>query len=237
MQAYDFLHMRRNYDCKVQFGGQDQWGNIIMGLELMKKNGIDDCVGLTIPLLTKANGMKFGKSENGNIWLDKNKTSVFDFFQFWRNVPDADVGRFMKMFTVLSLDEIEKITQDNINEQKKVLAFEVTKFVHGEDASNQVLKEVSNAFGASKDGSGDSIPHDSLERVKLENKIGILELLVKTTFVKSNNEGRRLIQSNGVKLNGVICTETNRKIGIEDIENNVITLQVGKKKLFRYDVT
>jgi tyrosyl-tRNA synthetase len=236
MQAYDFLHLHRAEGCTVQMGGQDQWGNIVMGIELGRRKADADLAGLTFPLVTKSDGGKFGKSEKGNIWLSAERTSVYDFYQFWRNAGDADVGRFLRFFTVLPVDEIDRLAAADINRAKEVLAFETTRLVHGEAAAQQALADAKRAFGAAHDVTGDSIPHGDLAASELEAGVGILPLLVRAKLAASNGEAKRLIEGGGVKLHDAGIDDPTRKIGSADIKDGFVLLRAGKKRLFRFDV-
>ena len=198
LQAYDFAHLGKERGCSVQLGGQDQWGNIVFGTELGRKLHDLDLAGLTLPLVTKADGAKFGKSEDGNVWLDAARTPPFAFFQFWRNVDDADVGRFLRYFTFLpvaEIEELEKATGAGINEAKVRLAFEVTKIVHGEAEATAARDAAAKAFSGG--GVDDAVPHAALD---LATPVGVIELLKLAGFAKSNGEARRLIQGGGVRV-------------------------------------
>ena len=159
MQAYDFLHLHRSHRCTVQMGGADQWGNIVMGIELGRRKADADLAGLTFPLVTKADGGKFGKSEKGTVWLSSERTSIYDFYQFWRNAADADAGKFLRFFTALPVGEIDALVARDINQAKEVLAQQATALVHGEPAAEQARSDARRAFGTERDVGGDSIPH------------------------------------------------------------------------------
>jgi tyrosyl-tRNA synthetase len=239
MQAYDFAHLFRAERCTVQMGGQDQWGNIVMGMELGRRTADADLAGLTFPLVTKSDGGKFGKSEKGNIWLSAERTPVYEFFQFWRNVSDADVGRFLGFFTILPMTEVKALTahQDQrINDAKAVLAYEVTKLIHGQAAADQALADARKAFGAAHDVSGDSIPHADLAASELEAGIAILPLLVRANLAASNGEAKRLLQGGGVSLHDQRIDDPQRKVGTADLKDGHVLLKAGKKKFFRFDV-
>lgn len=239
MQAYDFAHLYRAERCTVQMGGQDQWGNIVMGIELGRRTADADLAGLTFPLVTKSDGGKFGKSEKGNIWLSAERTPVYEFFQFWRNVSDADVARFLGFFTTLPMDEVKKLTahQDQrINDAKAVLAYEVTKLIHGKDAAEQALADAKKAFGAAHDVTGDSIPHADLAGAELEAGAGLLALLVRANLATSNGDAKRLIQGGGVSIHDARVDDPQRKVTSADVRDGHVLLKAGKKKLFRYDV-
>lgn len=239
MQAYDFAHLYRAEKCTVQMGGQDQWGNIVMGIELGRRTADADLAGLTFPLVTKSDGGKFGKSEKGNIWLSAERTPVYEFFQFWRNVSDADVAKFLGFFTTLPMDEVKKLTEhkdQRINDAKSVLAYEVTKLIHGQAAADQALADAKKAFGAAQDVTGDSIPHADLAMSELEAGAGLLALLVRANLATSNGDAKRLIQGGGVSIHDARIDDIQRKVVATDVRDGHVLLKAGKKKLFRYDV-
>jgi len=239
MQAYDFAHLFRAEQCTVQMGGQDQWGNIVMGIELGRRTADADLAGLTFPLVTKSDGGKFGKSEKGNIWLSPERTPVYEFFQFWRIVSDVDVAKFLGFFTTLPMDEVKKLTEhkdQRINDAKSVLAYEVTKLIHGEAAADQALADAKKAFGAAHDVTGDSIPHADIPVGELEAGAGLLALLVRANLATSNGDAKRLIQGGGVSIHDTRIDDLQRKVTAADIKDGHVLLKAGKKKLFRYDV-
>lgn len=236
MQAYDFVHLYKHHRCTVQLGGQDQWGNIVMGIELGRRTAAADLAGLTFPLVTKADGGKFGKSEQGNIWLDARRTSPYEFFQFWRNVNDADVSRYLKYFTFLPPEECELPADADggaINAMKEKLAFEVTQLIHGEAEARAALDSAKKAFGEG-DVTGDAIPHAPLDPAKLP--ASLLDLMVEAQLAASKGEARRLIQGGGVKLHDDKITDVAQTITSNHIRDGYVLVRVGKKKLFRFDV-
>ncbi len=238
MQAYDFMHLARAENCTLQLGGQDQWGNIVMGIELARKSDGASLAGLTFPLVTKSDGGKFGKSEQGNIWLDAARTGVFDFYQFWRNTPDADVGRYLGFFTFLPMDEVRRLAAlegAQINEAKKVLAFEVTKLIHGEAEAHKAAEAAAQAFSGAQNGAGEGIPAAPLPAAELAGGIGLLALLVRAGLAKSNSEAMRHVAGGGVKLNGEKQADPKRSLGAGDAKEAQLLLQFGKR-LFRFDV-
>ncbi|MEO0476139.1 MAG: tyrosine--tRNA ligase [Planctomycetota bacterium] len=238
LQGYDFAHLFDAHNCTLQLGGQDQWGNIVIGIDLGRRLHDADLAGLTFPLVTKSDGGKFGKSEQGNVWLDVNRTSIFDFFQFWRNVDDKDVGRFLGYFTFLPMDEVNALASAEgkaINESKVRLAYEVTKLVHGEEAANQAVEQVENAIGG-QDVSGDAIPNGPLDASEMADGIGLIALVVKAGFAKSNGEARRLIQGGGVRLHDEKMADPMRTVTTDDIIDGYLLVRAGKKRLFRFDV-
>ena len=236
MQAYDFVHLHNTLGCTVQMGGQDQWGNIVMGIELGRRMHSLELAGLTFPLVTKSDGSKFGKSEQGNIWLDAARTSPYDFYQFWRNVNDADVSRYLKFFTFLSPEDCELPADAEgslINAKKEQLAYEVTRLVHGDQEAEQARASAKKAF-TQGDVTGESIPHAPLSSGELP--IGLLDLMVASKLVASKGEARRLIQGGGVRLHDEKISDATRSVTPEDVQDGYVLLRVGKKKLFRFDV-
>ncbi len=239
MQAIDFALLHRDHGCTLQMGGQDQWGNIVMGIELGRRVSDADLAGLTFPLVTKSDGGKFGKSESGNIWLDAKRTSPYDFYQFWRNTPDADIKRFLGYFTFLPQAEIDRLAAlegQAINEAKDVLAYEVTRLVHGEGEAESSRDSAKRAFSVETDVTGDAIPHASLTAAELAQGIGLPTLLVRAGLAGSNGEARRLVQGGGVRVHDQRVDDIQRAVGTDDVQDGYLLLRVGKKKLFRFDV-
>jgi tyrosyl-tRNA synthetase len=239
MQAYDFVHLHRTHGCSLQMGGQDQWGNIVMGIDLGRRLADAELGGLTFPLVTKADGAKFGKSEKGNIWLSAERTPVYEFFQFWRNTADADVARFLKLFTFLPLEEIDALTAaggEQLNRAKEVLAFEATKLIHGQAAADEALDSAKRAFGSGHDVTGDSIPHADLPASELAAGIVIANLLVRGDLAKSTSEARRLIQGGGVSVHDQKIEDHAHNVSSADVVDGYVLLRVGKKRMFRFDV-
>ena len=240
LQAIDFVELFRSHGCTLQLGGQDQWGNIVMGIELGRKLEDADLAGLTFPLVTKSDGGKFGKSEAGNIWLDAGRTPVFEFFQFWRNVGDGDVGRYLRYFTFLPIEEIEQLEAAQgaaINAAKVRLAYEVTRLVHGQPEADKARDAAAGAFSsAGPDVTGDGVPSAALAGSELAAGVAVIEFMKRAGFAKSNGEARRLIEGGGVrlgerKIDDVACTVTP-----DAATDGYILLRVGKKKLFRFDI-
>ncbi len=232
LQAYDFLELsRRNY-CLMQMGGSDQWGNIVNGIELGRRVDSTQLFGLTTPLMTTSSGAKMGKTATGAIWLDQEQLSAYDFWQYWRNTEDADVGRFMRLFTELPLDEItrlEKLQDAEINEAKKILAGEVTKLCHGEDAAKLAAKTAKDTF----EGAGISADLPTIELTKSDLEAGItaFELFRQAGLANSNGEARRLIKGNGAKLNDSVIADETQMITLADNNaDGVIKLSAGKKR-------
>ena len=232
LQAYDFLELQRRHNCILQMGGSDQWGNIINGVELVRRVDQNSIFGLTTPLVTTASGEKMGKSASGAIWLNSDRLSPYEFWQFWRNTDDGDVGRFLRLFTEIPLDEIIKLEMlrgSELNEAKKVLASEITKLCHGLSASESAAGTAQKIF---EEGliSAD-LPTILIDTKQLEQGIWIIEALKQAEFIKSNGEGRRLINNGGAKLNDIAVVDPDRKIFISDANpDGVIKLSSGKKR-------
>ncbi|MEM1445900.1 MAG: tyrosine--tRNA ligase [Planctomycetota bacterium] len=242
LQAIDFVELFRAHGCTLQLGGQDQWGNIVMGIELGRKLEDADLAGLTFPLVTKSDGGKFGKSESGNIWLDAKRTPVFDFFQFWRNVDDGDVGKYLRYFTFLPPEEIaalETAQGAEINAAKVTLAYEVTKLVHGEAEATKARDSAASAFatgGGGPDVTGDAVPHADLPGEELSAGVGVIDLMKRAGFASSNGEAKRLIQGGGVRIGDEKIGDLAASVGTDTVTDGYVLLRVGKKKLFRFDV-
>ena len=230
LQAYDFLELNKTENCLLQIGGSDQWGNIINGVELIKRYSSSEVYGLTTELITLASGAKMGKTESGAIWLEKKLFSVFDYWQFWRNIDDKDVLKFLKMFTDLSLSEIKEISNQNINEQKIILANEATSILHGANAAAEAEKIAKNSF--SENSSGENLPDTKIDIPDMGFDIVNLVSVIDKKLSKS--EIRRLIKSNGIKINNETITDDKFKISSELLKkNNFIKLSIGKKKHYK----
>lgn len=225
LQAYDFVKLSENYGCRVQIGGSDQWGNITEGMELGRRLGLkEDLFGLTTPLITTSSGAKMGKTADGAIWLDAEKTSPYDYYQFWRNTDDADVGRFLKLFTELPMDEISKLEQlqgSEINEAKKVLAFEATKLCHGEAEASKAADAATTAF---EQGGTAGLPEVELEA----GEMPAFMLFKAAGLADSNNAAKKLIQGGGARVDDEKVTDESAQIQIAD----GMKLSSGKKKHF-----
>ena len=230
LQAYDFLELNKKENCILQIGGSDQWGNIVNGVELIKRHSNKNVFGLTTPLITLASGAKMGKTENGAIWLDKKLLSAYDYWQFWRNIDDRDVIKFLKMFTDLKLSEIEEINNQDINQQKIILANEATKMLHGVEDAKKAESIAKNTF--SDDSSGKNLPDIKINKSYIDKDIINLISNIKKNLSKS--EIRRLIKSNGVKINNETITEEKFNISKDLIDkNNFIKLSIGKKNHYK----
>ncbi len=230
LQAYDFLELNKTENCLLQIGGSDQWGNIVNGVELIKRYSSSEVYGLTTELITLASGAKMGKTESGAIWLDKKLFSVFDYWQFWRNIDDKDVLKFLKMFTDLSLSEIKGISNKNINEQKIILANEATSILHGANEAAEAEKIAKNSF--SENSSGENLPDTKIDIPNMGFDIVNLVSVIDKKLSKS--EIRRLIKSNGIKINNKTISDDKFKISSELLKkNSFIKLSIGKKKHYK----
>ena len=228
LQAYDFYKISKEYGVELQTGGSDQWGNIVNGIELTRRADGRDLYGLTIPLLTKSSGEKMGKSVNGAVWLNEEKLSSYDYWQFWRNTEDADVGRFLRLYTELPMDEIarlEKLQGAEINEAKKVLANEATKLCHGAEKAEKALNTAVKAF--EQGAMADDLPSITAD---LNKPNGVLDLLLAAGLVKTKGEARRAIAGKGVKVNDELITDENVYLDKENLKDGVIKLSMGKKR-------
>jgi len=230
LQAYDFLELNKKENCVLQIGGSDQWGNIVNGVDLIKRYLSKEVYGLTTPLITLASGAKMGKSESGSIWLDKKLFSVFDYWQFWRNTDDRDVIRFLKMFTDISISEVEKIKKNNINDLKILLANKTTAMLHGKKESSDAEKLAKSTF--KENSTGKSLPSIKIDKHILNKNL--VELIASITKDISKNEIRRLIKSNGVKIDNKLINDEKFIINNQIFKNKgFIKLSLGKKKHFK----
>ena len=234
LQAYDFLELNKKQNCVLQIGGSDQWGNIVNGTELIKRYSNKQTYGLTTPLITLASGAKMGKTETGAIWLDKNLLSPYDYWQFWRNVDDRDVIKFLKYFTDLEINEIEKIKDNNINELKILLANEATKMLHGEKEAQYSEKIAKETF--SENSLGSNLPSIKIDKKTLSKKISIIDLIVLSKFEKSKSEIRRLIKGNAVKVNNEIIGNDTFQINENLFKDNFLKLSIGKKRHLKIEI-
>lgn len=234
MQAYDFLVLYRNLDCKMQFGGDDQWSNILAGVDLVRRKEQGQVFGMTFSLLTNSQGKKMGKTASGALWLDENKTSAYEFYQYWRNVEDEDVNKCLKMLTFLPIEEIEAMTceeGENINKAKEVLAYEVTKLVHGEE----VAKNTETAVKAAFSGEGDlvNLPTTVITEDEAKSGIGLIDLMKRAELISSNSEGFRLVKQGGVSIGDVKVEDGKRIITEGDFSDNSLVIKKGKKVYHR----
>ncbi len=240
LQAYDFYMLHQRHGCALQIGGDDQWGNITAGVDLIRRklggttelNAEHQAYGLTFPLITRSDGKKMGKTEKGAVFLDPSLTPVYDFFQYWRNVADPDVEKFFKLFTFLPLDEISAICAGNINEAKERLAYEVTLVIHGKEEADKALAGAKAAFS----GGGDKtqMPSIELSKAELDAGIGLLNLYTTAKLTASNGDARRLVQQNGAAINGNTITDVKYTITSKDLDDDgELVLRAGKKKFCR----
>lgn len=231
LQAYDFVELYKRVGCRLQMGGSDQWGNIVNGIDLGHRMEGVQLFAMTTPLLTTSSGAKMGKSASGAVWLDGDMLSPYEFWQYWRNTEDADVGRFLKLYTTLPLDEVarlEKLGGSEINEAKKILATEITAMLHGREAAETASETARKTF--EEGATSESLPTIYVGRADLEAGLGILVSLVSAGLASSNGEARRHIQGGAVKLNDVLVTDERRIVGTGDLTNGIVKLSVGKKK-------
>lgn len=231
MQSYDFLYLAQQHKCKLQLGGSDQWSNIVAGIDLIRRVENTSAYGLTFKLLTTSEGKKMGKTESGAVWLDEEKTSPYDFYQYWRNVDDRDVKNCLALLTFLPMTEVNRLgslQDEKINEAKKTLAFEVTKLVHGEAKALEARQAAEALFGG-VDRNSDSMPTTELPIARLEQGVDILTLLIETGLAPSKSEGRRLIQQGGLYLENERNDDLARIITTADLKDGKLLLRKGKK--------
>jgi len=229
LQAYDFLELNKTKNCLMQIGGSDQWGNIVNGVELIKRHSAKQVFGLTTPLITLASGAKMGKTEKGAVWLDDKLLSSYDYWQFWRNTDDRDVLKFLKMFTDLELNKLEKLKNENINKLKIILANEATSMLHGKSAATKAEKTAKTTFESG--GFGTNLPEIKIKENDLKQGIKILDLLSLNQIMSSKSEARRAIKSNALKIDNKILTDENKIIQLNDFGNNkILKISFGKKK-------
>jgi tyrosyl-tRNA synthetase len=224
LQSYDFLHLNKHQNCELQIGGSDQWGNIILGMEVISKINKNDAFGLTTPLLTTSTGKKMGKTEQGAVWIDQNKFSSYDFYQYWRNVDDSDVEKLLLIFSDLDKEEIKKLISDDINKAKKNLAYLVTTDCHSEESAKQAEEKAISIFEKNMSDNIDEIDFD------INSQIKIFEAITSKNLVSSKSEAKRLIEGGGIKLGDDQIKDINQTINQKD---NGKILKIGKKKLFK----
>ncbi|MSO13993.1 tyrosine--tRNA ligase [Rickettsiales endosymbiont of Trichoplax sp. H2] len=231
LQAFDFYHLYNKEKCVLQMGGSDQWGNIVNGVELIRKKLGKEVFGLTSPLLTTSSGAKMGKTANGAVWLNEELLSPYEYWQFWRNTEDADVVKFLKLFTELPLeyiDELSKLSGKKINDAKIILADEATKLCHGIKAANAAKTTSKQTFEANN--VDDNLPKYEISSIEIESRMSLFKLLVSSGLAESNSAARKLIQGNGVRVNNNVVNDINYIIKIKDFNNSNLKLSVGKKK-------
>jgi len=232
LQAYDYVELNKRTGCRLQMGGSDQWGNIINGIDLGHRMGTPQLYALTSPLLTTSSGAKMGKSANGAVWLNPDMLSAYDFWQYWRNTEDADVPRFLKLYTTLPMDEIARLSAlggSEINEVKKILATEITAMLHGRENAEQAAETARKTF---EEGAlSDNLPSIEVPKTDLEAGIGLLSLIVRAGLASSNGEARRHIQGGAVRINDESVSDERKLIGAGEVTaDGVIKLSLGKKK-------
>ena len=235
LQAYDFLELNKKKKCSLQIGGSDQWGNIVNGVELIKRYSNKQVYGLTTPLITLASGAKMGKTEAGAIWLDKKFLSAYDYWQFWRNTDDRDVIKFLKIFTDIGTNEIKNLRDNDINELKVLLANEATKMLHGKKAARDSEQAAKEAF--SGNSLGGNLPTVKIRLKDLNKQISIIDLIILSKLESSKSEIRRLLKGNAVKINDILVD--NEKLIIDDkqFHQNYLKLSIGKKRHIKIELT
>jgi tyrosyl-tRNA synthetase len=232
MQAYDFLELSRRYGCRLQMGGSDQWGNIVNGVELGRRIDGSHLFGLTTPLVTTASGQKMGKTAAGAVWLDAALRTPFEYWQYWRNTEDADVARFLRLFTELPLDEIDRLSSldgSERNEAKKVLAFEATRLCHGVDAAEQVAAAARAVFEGAE-GGVDGLPVVTCDEARLRSGLPVIELLFVAGLAESNSAARRLVRGGGARLNDARIDDETAIVDLADLRDGHIKLSAGRKR-------
>ncbi len=237
LQAYDFLELNKKENCMLQIGGSDQWGNIVNGVELIKRYSSNHAYGLTTPLITLASGAKMGKTESGAVWLDKKFLSPYNYWQFWRNIDDRDVLKFLKIFTDISIEEIKKIVDNDkdINKLKILLANKTTAMLHGEEEAKSSQMTAKQTFADNK--LGDNLPLITIQKKMLTNPINIIDLIVMSKLETSKSEIRRLIKGNGIKINSQTISDEKLLITQSLFKDNLIKLSLGKKKHIKVQLT
>jgi len=232
LQAYDYVELARRYGCNLQMGGSDQWGNIVTGIDLGRRMGIKHHLfALTCPLLTTSSGAKMGKTASGAVWLNEAQLSPYDYWQYWRNTEDADVERFLKLFTLLPMDEIERLSAlhgSEINEAKKILATEATALIHGREKAETAAATAKTTFEQGQLSAG--LPTVEVSRADLDKGLGVLAAFVKAGLVASNSEARRQVQGGAVKINDRPVVDDKAVLTSSDADSGVIKLSLGKKR-------
>ena len=239
LQAYDFLMLFRTKNCILQMGGDDQWGNIVAGIDLIRRLEAKKSYGITSPLLTTASGNKMGKTEKGALWLNAKKTSPYEFYQYWINVDDRDVSKFLKFFTFLPMEkinELNKLEGANLRKAKQVLAFEATKITHGEAEANKAEQASQAAFG-SGGGNAEGMPATKMTQNDLSAGVNVVDLFTAVKLVSSKSEARRLIQQGGCYVNENRVRSIETMIDLTYLENNSLTLRAGKKRYHKVNVS
>lgn len=232
MQGYDFLELNRRYGCVMELGGDDQWSNILAGVDLIRRKESKPAFGMTFALLTNSEGKKMGKTENGAVWLDPEKTSPYEFYQYWRNINDADVEKCLALLTFLPMDEVRRLGAlegAQINEAKKILAYEVTKIVHGEEEASKAKQAAETLFSGGNDMS--NVPTSEVEKEMIG--MSLLDMLTATKIIPSKSEGRRLVQQGGLSINDEKVNDLGRKLTEEDFKDGSALIRRGKKNYNR----
>ena len=235
LQAYELLELNKKKNCILQIGGSDQWGNIVNGTELIKRHSNNHSYGLTTPLITLASGAKMGKTENGAIWLDKNLLSAYDYWQFWRNINDKDVMKFLRMFTDLNIDEINKIKNDDVNQLKIKLANETTSMLHGKKAAQNSEQAAKEAFSGKSLGS--NLPSITIKSKDIDKQISLIDLVILSKLENSKSEIRRLIKGNAIKIDDKIIFDEKLIIKNELFKENYLKLSIGKKRHIKIKIS
>jgi tyrosyl-tRNA synthetase len=235
LQAYDFLELNKKEKCFLQIGGSDQWGNIVNGVDLIKRHSGNQAYGLTTPLITLASGAKMGKTETGAIWLDKKFLSPYDYWQFWRNTDDRDVIQFLKFFTDIKVEEIENLKNENINNLKILLANKTTEMLHGKEKAKKSEKIAKETF--SENSSGLNLPSIKIKEKLIKNQISIIDLVILSKLEKSKSEIRRLINGNAIKINNEIINDEKLIIDKKLFNENYFKLSIGKKRHLKIELT
>jgi len=228
LQAYDFLELNKTKNCILQIGGSDQWGNIVNGVDLIKRHSNNHVYGLTTPLITLASGAKMGKTESGAVWLDKKFLSPYDYWQFWRNIDDRDVLKFIKIFTDININEIDKIKKNNINELKILLANQATQMLHGEQEAKNSEETAKQTF--TDNSMGENLPFISINESELKEKMTVIDLIVLSKLESSKSEIRRLIKGNGIRINNRIIIDEKLIVTKGLFQDKLIKLSLGKKR-------
>jgi len=234
LQAYDFLELNKTENCMLQIGGSDQWGNIVNGVDLIKRHSNNHAYGLTTPLITLASGAKMGKTESGAVWLDKKFLSPYDYWQFWRNIDDRDVFKFIKIFTDININQAEKIKNNDINELKILLANKATEMLHGELEAKNSEETAKQTF--TDNSLGEKLPSVLISKKELESKITLIDLIVLSKLENSKSEIKRLIKGNGIKINNQVVTDEKLIITDDIFKDNLIKLSLGKKRHIKVEL-
>ena len=235
LQAYDFLELNKTEKCMLQIGGSDQWGNIVNGVDLIKRYSNNHVYGLTTPLITLASGTKMGKTESGAVWLDKKFLPSYDYWQFWRNIDDRDVLKFIKIFTDIDIDQIEQIKNNNINELKILLANKATEMLHGEQEAKNSELTAKKTF--TENSIGENLPSITISEKNLKGKMTVMDLIILSKLESSKSEIRRLIKGNGIKINNQTITDEKLIVTKDLFQENLIKLSLGKKRHIKVELT